>query len=138
MANNKPSIQDRIALWMRGRNGADALAVTCIWLAVILYLIGLASRLMLFSILAFALLIYAWMRMSSRSLAARAKENRLFLSKLGPVRPWIQDPVAAWREFRAYRHLTCPECGQHVRVPRGRGKIRVSCPTCHHKFEAKS
>ena len=35
-------------------------------------------------------------------------------------------------------HLTCPDCGQRVRVPRGKGKIRITCPNCKSKFDAQS
>ena len=35
-------------------------------------------------------------------------------------------------------YITCPNCGQKVRVPRGKGKIRVTCPSCHQKFDARS
>lgn len=28
----------------------------------------------------------------------------------------------------------CPECGQSLRVPRGKGTIRVTCPKCKNSF----
>jgi len=43
-----------------------------------------------------------------------------------------------WREYRNYRFLICPQCAQRLRVPRGKGKIRVTCTKCRNQFIAKS
>ena len=43
-----------------------------------------------------------------------------------------------WREYRTYRYLICPQCSQRLRVPRGKGKIRVTCTKCRNQFIAKS
>ena len=43
-----------------------------------------------------------------------------------------------WREYRTYRDLICPQCSQRLRVPRGKGKIRVTCTKCRNQFVAKS
>lgn len=139
MANdNKPSFQERIAQWMTGRNGTDELAMACVWLALILYIVALVSRVVFINFVSLALLVYAWLRMTSRSVEARRRENYLFLSKIGPLGPWLRNPVAAFQEARAYKHFKCPECGQRMRVPRRRGRLRVRCPKCQHRFEMKS
>ena len=41
-------------------------------------------------------------------------------------------------ELRAYKHVRCTSCKQKMRVPRGKGKLRVTCPKCRTKFEVKS
>lgn len=138
MANNNLDLRNKLARWMSGRNGTDELAMACVWLAVILYIVGLISRVVLFYWVSIALLVYAALRMSSRSVAARRRENQAFLAKAGPVGTWLRDPVAAFAEARSYKHLTCPECGQKMRVPRGKGTLRVRCPKCGNRFEAKS
>lgn len=43
-----------------------------------------------------------------------------------------------WTERKQYRYLTCTQCGQKLRVPRGKGKIRVTCTKCRNQFLAKS
>lgn len=32
--------------------------------------------------------------------------------------------------------LSCPNCGQHVRVPVGKGQIKINCPKCNKQFFA--
>lgn len=29
----------------------------------------------------------------------------------------------------------CPNCGQNTRIPKGKGKIRITCNSCKKKFE---
>lgn len=43
-----------------------------------------------------------------------------------------------WHEYRTYRYLICPQCAQRLRVPRGKGKIKVTCTKCRNQFVAKS
>ena len=43
-----------------------------------------------------------------------------------------------WSERKTSKFLKCPACGQILSVPKGKGKIRVTCPKCHAKVETKS
>ena len=134
----KGNFQRKMAEWMRGRNGSDELATCALLLALVFVILNLFLRTIFLSVVAVALLVYAWWRMASKNLEARENENGVFCEFLGPVRPWVRNPVQAFSEARAYRHFKCPECGQRVRVPRGKGKVRVRCPKCSTKFDARS
>ena len=52
--------------------------------------------------------------------------------------PWR----ARWRvkmeQRRQYKIFRCPSCGIKLRVPRGKGKIKVTCRQCGATFEKKS
>ena len=130
--------QRKVAEWMRGRRGPDDIAIFCIGLAVLLVIINLFANVGLISLVALALIVYAIFRIQSKNLSARAKENENFLKAIGPARPWLQNPKAAAAEAKEYKHAKCSSCGQRVRVPRGKGKLRVTCPKCGEKFEVKS
>ena len=39
---------------------------------------------------------------------------------------------------KTHRYFKCPGCGQTVRVPRGRGKIQITCPKCRREFIKKT
>ena len=130
--------QRKVAEWMRGRRGPDDIAIFCIGLAVLLVIINLFANVGLISLIALALIVYAIFRIQSKNLSARAKENEDFLKAIGPARPWLQNPKAAAAEAKEYKHAKCSSCGQRVRVPRGKGKLRVTCPKCGEKFEVKS
>ncbi|MBM6675456.1 hypothetical protein H6A07_01690 [Olsenella uli] len=130
--------QRKVAEWLRGRQGPDDLAVFSVDLAVVIVLVNVFARTGWLGWVALALVAYAMFRIQSRNLAARSRENAAFLKALGPARPWLQNPRAAWGELRAYKHVRCSSCKQRVRVPRGKGKLRVTCPRCKTKFEVRS
>ncbi|HIZ17667.1 MAG TPA: hypothetical protein IAA22_00915 [Candidatus Olsenella stercoravium] len=130
--------QRKVAEWLRGRQGPDDLAVFSVNLAIVIVLVNVFARTGWLGWVALALVAYSMFRIQSKNLGARARENAAFLKALGPVRPWIQNPRAAWSELRAYKHVRCASCKQRVRVPRGKGKLRVTCPRCKSKFEVRS
>lgn len=124
--------------WLRGRQGPDDLAVFCVYAAVLLVLADALASTRWLSWVALALVVYAAFRIQSKDLGARSRENQSFLRALGPARTWVQNPKAAFAELRAYKHARCRNCGQRVRVPRGKGRLRVTCPKCHSKFDVRS
>ncbi len=135
----KGDFRRRVTNWMRGRYGVDELTNFLIYVAMILVIINLFVRNYVLSIICAAIIIYAYWRIMSKNVAARRDENEHFFSgAMRPLRAWMRDPQAAFKEARSYKHVQCPDCGQRIRVPRGKGKIRVTCPKCSKKFEAKS
>lgn len=138
MSNGSGSLQDRLHAFMRGRNGADELAVAIVVLALILSVIDMFVRWTPLTVLVFLLFAYAVFRTLSPDVRARRGENEAFVDIIGPIRPWLRDPRAAFNENRQYKHATCPNCHQRVRIPRGKGHVRVTCPQCRQKFDIKS
>lgn len=135
---SKESLEQKLANWMRGRNGSDELGNSVIALALLLLIINIFAGIPALSLIALALTGYACWRMSSKNIAARRAENRAYLVAIGPAAYWVSNPKETFEEFRNYKHLTCPSCGKTMRVPRGKGNLRVTCPSCGTKFEAKS
>ena len=45
--------------------------------------------------------------------------------------------AAAKAADKEHKYLKCPKCKQEIRVPKGAGKIRITCPKCQEKFEKK-
>lgn len=124
--------------WARGRNGADELSGACTSLGVILVIIDLFAHTTWLSAVALALLAYSMFRISSKNITARGRENSQALRVAGPVLSFLSNPVAMLRETRSFVHLQCPSCGQRVRIPRGKGKVRITCPKCHARFDGKA
>jgi hypothetical protein len=88
---------------------------------------------------------YAVYRMFSRNYAARQRElagYQQFESKLRAlwqkVRYGKQNIINLRAEHKRYKRLNCPQCLQKLRVPRGKGKLLVTCSKCGCKFTAKS
>ena len=138
MAKNNGDFQQKLAEWMNGRNGPDELGVCVTMLAVVMLLLNIFVQTFVLSVIALLLIGYSVWRLLSRAVESRETENVVFLDFVSPVMPWFRNPGGAMTELRDYKHLACPECGQRVRVPRKKGKIRITCPKCQAKFEAKS
>ncbi len=136
MAGKK--LLDRLAQSMRGSNGPDELGTAAITASFALLLINLFTGARWLSVIALVLALYSWWRMSSHNIVQRRQENQAFVKRLGPAAAFLRDPRATVAERKAYKHLSCPSCHQQVRVPRGKGKLRVTCPACHTKFDARS
>ena len=134
-------MRQRIARFMIGRNGQDQLnlflTVLCLVLLVLSALIrgGLGSFL---NGLALAVLILSWFRMLSKNLARRRAENSRYLQRRYQVTGWFRKQKTRWDQRRDYRFFTCPSCRTTLRVPKGRGKIRIVCRKCGSSFTRKS
>ena len=122
---------------MYGRYGTDQLN-QCLLAA---YLVLLAAHLLLgwhlfylLSLAAAALLIF---RSLSRNLTARRAENAKFLKWSGPAVRWLRLRRTMSRD-KEHRYFKCPRCSQYLRVPRGKGKITVTCRSCGTSFQEKS
>ena len=116
--------------FMQGRYGGDKLNIALIWIAFGAYIISLlipvvAVKLALWLVY-YGLLIWAVFRMLSRNTYKRYQENRKYLRLLERLKD------------RDHKYFDCPRCRQQVRVPRGKGKISITCPKCGERFVKKT
>lgn len=116
--------------FMMGRYGTDKLNMAILGTGVIACLISVFIRLPLVNLiltaLSYGLMIWAIFRTLSRNTYKRYQENRRYLMFVDRVKD------------RDHRYFDCPKCRQPVRVPRGKGKIAITCPKCKEKFIKKS
>ena len=123
--------------FMAGRYGGDQLNLLLVALYLILYVVFLFTRMLVFEALALLLLIISLYRSLSRKLERRRAENARFLQIVRPMaRRWSVFRSRA--QDREHRYFKCPNCGQQMRVPRGKGRITVHCRSCGAVFEEKS
>jgi hypothetical protein len=95
-------------------------------LCVVTMLVRQPVVVMALTTLSYILMIWAIFRMLSRNTYKRYQENRKFLQFTGRMKD------------REHRYFDCPKCRQMVRVPRGKGKISITCPRCREKFVKKT
>ena len=126
--------RDRFANWMSGRNGMDELARFESGLVLILLIISLFSRLGLLYIVALAVMIHMYYRMFSRNVSKRYEENQKFLNlRYNSTVEWNKKKKH-FAQRKTYCFFKCPQCKQEVRVPRGHGKICITCPRSRTEF----
>ena len=122
---------------MAGRYGVDQLGRAISILVLIVFILSLFTRDRLSSLLfmlAVLGIIYMYFRVFSRNRARRAAENSAYLKRTASLRGWFRAQGERWRQRRDYKFFRCPQCRTLLRVPRGKGKIRIVCRKCGNSF----
>ena len=130
-------IRNAIQRFMYGRYGNDPLNLFLMGLYLLLYLVFMFTRVELLYIISFVLLFATLFRLLSRNMERRRAENALFMRAANPVLQWLRLRRTIHRD-KEHVYFKCPSCGQQLRVPRGRGKITVTCRSCGASFQEKS
>ena len=116
--------------FMMGRYGTDKLNMAILGAGLIVCLISLFFRIpalnMLLTLISYFFMGWAIFRTMSRNTYKRYQENRKYLAMLQKIKD------------RQHRYFDCPRCHQQIRVPRGKGKISITCPKCGEKFIRKT
>ena len=116
--------------FMAGRYGTDKLNMVILSVGLAVSLVSVFVQYppvnLLLVALSYGLMIWAIFRTLSRNTYKRYQENRKYLQIVGRLKD------------RNNRYFDCPKCRQMVRVPRGKGKISITCPRCQEKFIRKT
>ena len=116
--------------FMMGRYGTDKLNIAILVTGLILSVLSVFVRHpwldLSFMLLSYGLMGWALFRILSRNTYKRYRENRRYLMLLERIKD------------REHRYYDCPRCHQQTRVPRGKGKISITCPKCKEKFIRKT
>ena len=123
-------INRKTRYFMMGRYGTDKLNMTILMAGLAMSVIVMFIRFPLLDLIltcgSYTLMFWAIFRMLSRNTYKRYQENRRYLRLLERLKD------------REHRYFDCPRCRQPVRVPRGKGKIAITCPKCKEKFIKKT
>ena len=116
--------------FMQGRYGTDklntAILVAGFGACVLSMLIRLPLVNWLLTLISYVLMGWAIFRMLSHNTYKRYQENKKYLRFIERLRD------------REHKYFDCPRCRQPVRVPKGKGKIAITCPKCREKFVKKT
>lgn len=130
-------MREKLQRFMWGRYGNDNLNQVLMAFAMVSLVISLFFR-GPFYLLALIAMIYAYFRMFSRNIAKRSAENQWFLRKTQKLRAGLQKKKREMGQRKHYHIYKCPSCKQKIRVPRGRGRIAITCRKCGTEFIKKS
>lgn len=131
-------MKEKFQRFMQGRYGADELSKAQNVVALILLVLSVFTRLGIFYWLAIALIIYETWRMFSKNISKRYQENQQYLNYRYKLTVKIDRYKKRFQQRKIYRFYKCPQCKQTVRVPKGRGRICITCPKCRTEFVKKS
>ncbi|MDE6107572.1 MAG: hypothetical protein K2F83_02720 [Oscillospiraceae bacterium] len=123
--------------FMAGRYGPDQLNLALLVLCFALYLLSSLFRIQALNLLALLCLILSYFRLLSRNIPKRRAENAKFLEAVRPIVRWYNVKKCRSQD-KEHCYFKCPNCGQQLRVPKGKGKISITCRSCGVSFEKKT
>ena len=135
-------MKEKFVKFMAGRYGNDRLNQVMTIIFLVLAALNIFVRNVYFSTVLMSweilFLILVYVRMFSRNIAKRYAENQKYLN-------FKYNRTVSWNRFKKhlaqrkdYRFYKCPMCKQEVRVPKGHGKIEITCPKCREQFIRRS
>lgn len=131
------NMKERMAQFMQGRHGVDALSNFLVILGVILMFVSFIPNLAFLQWISIVLLLIAIVRAYSKNTAARERENAAFVRIF--EKPMSAISLAKTkREHPDTDYFRCKGCGQILSVPKGKGTMRVVCPKCKTEDTHKS
>ena len=131
-------MKERMQRFMAGRYGNDQLNQFIFIVAIISMVLEIITRQSLFYTLTLVLLILAYVRVLSRNIKKRYEENMKFLQKKDAILNKFRRQKYYAAQRRNFHIYTCPQCKQKIRIPKGKGKISITCPKCRTSFIKKS
>ena len=130
---------------MAGRYGTDQLSIALLVLYMLLYLLAQITGWYVLALLSFIPFIWCFFRMFSRNVNKRYSENYRFTSWWNPiwakmrgvvykVKAWFRKTTGRMKDKKTHKYYKCPNCSNTLRVPKGKGKISITCPVCKTEF----
>jgi hypothetical protein len=131
-------MKEKFLRFMAGRYGADQFSRFLSFVALALIVLNLFFRSSVLWVLGLAVLVLTYVRMFSKNYEKRRKENERYLQLKYKLTSGFRNWNDRRKQSRDYVFFRCPSCHAMLRVPRGKGKIRVTCRKCGNAFEKKT
>lgn len=132
------SFESKMRIIMYGRYGYDELSQFLSKAALLCLVAGLFVYPGFFCGLSAALYLICMFRMYSKNISKRRKERDAYLRKTQPLRDWKALQKRKFSDRKTHRIYRCPRCRASLRVPKGKGKIRIHCPKCGAEIVKKT
>lgn len=124
--------------FMTGRYGGDQLNNFLLIIFIFFFILSRFINNNIISSISIVIPFIAYYRVFSKNIAKRYAENQKFLTFIRPVRKKFNSILNRVKNMRHYKYFKCPNCEQTLRVPRGKGRISITCPKCKSRIIRKS
>jgi len=131
-------MKERFMRFMSGRYGTDDFSKFILGASLVLMVLNLFLRFRFLNTVILLLLIYVYFRMFSKNIQKRYQENVKYLQAKERVASVFQKEKRIAQDRKTHHIYKCPNCKQKIRIPKGKGKICVTCPKCGTEFTKKS
>ena len=126
--------RERFQRFMYGRYGMDGLGQFILWSAIACMLLSWFIKWSGFNLLATVLLILGYFRMFSRNVQKRYQENCIYYRYFNKAKDFFKKQKSYMQQSKTHHIYKCPNCKQKIRIPRGKGRIAITCRRCGTEF----
>lgn len=135
---------------MQGRYGFDEFGKFLLITSMIVILLSNFVRIRFLYLAGLLLLVYAYYRIVSRNIFKRKRENQTYLNfkskftgkNRNAMKNWDRQKGTGYsggagsgqNQNQQYNYYRCRNCGQTIRVPKGKGTLKITCPKCGNSF----
>lgn len=132
------NLGSRMQSFMYGRYGYDELSQFLSMTALVCIVAGLFVFPGFFYGLAMALYLITLFRTYSKNLSKRRRELEAYMRLANLVKTWFSLQKRKFSERKTHRYFKCSQCKTSLRVPKGKGKIKIHCPKCGEEIVKKT
>lgn len=131
-------MRDRLRSFMWGRYGFDQFSRFLMGVELVLCILGFFVRSRILYTWWVLIFVYVYYRMFSRNIAKRQAENQKYLQLKAKVMNKFHSEKRMFKQRKTHHIYKCPTCRQKIRIPRGKGRICITCPKCKTEFTRTS
>lgn len=124
----------RLRNFMNGRYGYDQLNKILIVIYLIIYISTFFIRNYAITVITYIPLIFAFYRIFSKDIEKRTQENFRFIRGLNLMKSKLRNLCLILIGTKTHKYFLCSRCRQTIRIPKGKGKICITCPKCRMEF----
>ena len=122
---------EKYRIFMYGRYGYDEFSRFLSIFALVLVLVAYFFPVLCY--LGLAVIVYSVFRTYSKNIPARMREREKFLRIKKKISQFFKRTKNRFKERKTHKYFKCRKCKTYLRVPKGRGKIEITCPMCKTK-----
>lgn len=120
--------------FMYGRYKGDEFNRFLFVLYFVIWLVSTITNLGFLQFINMPILVYVIFRAFSKNISARQKELNCYLKIKNKTKSEIALKKQKYQNRKTHLYFKCKKCKANLRVPKGKGKIEVTCPKCKEKI----
>ncbi len=128
----------KLSVFMYGRYGGDELSLFLLFVFLAFSVLSIIPYCWVLYPLGLAASVYSLFRCFSKNIYKRQAERRWFLNLTGKIKSFFRRRKRIFKERKTHKFFKCKKCGAVLRVPKGKGKIEITCPKCKTKTTKKT
>ena len=131
-------MRQKLQQFMMGRYGVDSFSKFMLGVALGIVVLDIFIDSRFLTSWFYVLVIYSYYRMFSKNYQKRYQENMKFLQIKNKITAKFRSEKDLMKQRKTHHIYKCPTCSQKIRIPRGKGRICITCPKCKTEFTKTS